>query len=39
VSEAKDDLPGVIARLTDDEPLDRRTRAGLVGRLAVLLAS
>jgi len=32
------DLPGVVARLTDDEPLDRRTRAGLVGRLAVLLA-
>jgi len=32
-----DGLPGVIARLTDDEPLDRRTRAGLVGRLAVLL--
>ena len=31
-------MPGVIARLTDDEPLDRRTRAGLVGRLAVLLA-
>ena len=35
----KQDLPGVIARLTDDEPLDRRTRAGLVGRLAVLLAA
>jgi hypothetical protein len=35
----RDDLPGVIARLTDDEPLDRRTRAGLVGRLAVLLAA
>jgi hypothetical protein len=31
-------LPGVVARLTDDEPLDARTRAGLVGRLAVLLA-
>ncbi len=33
------DLPGVVARLTDDEPLDRRARAGLVGRLAVLLAT
>jgi hypothetical protein len=33
-----DDLSGVLARLTDDEPLDRRARAGLVGRLAVLLA-
>ncbi len=33
-----DDLRQVVARLTDDEPLDRRTRAGLVGRLAVLLA-
>ena len=33
-----DSLPGVVARLTDDEPLDRRTRAGLVARLAVLLA-
>jgi hypothetical protein len=32
-----DDLGAVVARLTDDEPLDRRTRAGLVGRLAVLL--
>ena len=31
-------LTGVVARLTDDEPLDRRTRAGLVGRLAVHLA-
>src|SRR5437763_10565326 len=34
-----DDLSGVVARLTDDEPLDRRARAGLVGRLAVLLAT
>jgi hypothetical protein len=34
-----DSLPGVVARLTDDEPLDRRTRAGLVGRLAVLMAT
>jgi hypothetical protein len=34
-----DDLAGVVARLADDEPLDRRTRAGLVGRLAVLLAT
>lgn len=33
------DLPGVVARLTGDEPLDRRARAGLVGRLAVLLAT
>jgi hypothetical protein len=33
-----DDVSGVVARLTDDEPLDRRTRAALVGRLAVLLA-
>ena len=32
-----DSLPGIVARLTNDEPLDRRTRAGLVGRLAVLL--
>jgi hypothetical protein len=31
-------LPGIVARLTDDEPLDRRTRAGLIGRLALLLA-
>jgi hypothetical protein len=31
-------LPAVVARLADDEPLDRRARAGLVGRLAVLLA-
>jgi hypothetical protein len=30
-------LHGIVARLTDDEPLDRRTRAGLVGRLAVQL--
>lgn len=35
----RDSVPAVVARLTDDEPLDRRTRAGLVGRLAVLLAS
>src|SRR3954452_10444143 len=34
-----EDLTSVVARLTDDEPLDRRTRAGLVGRLAVLMAS
>jgi hypothetical protein len=34
-----DELATVVARLTDDEPLDRRTRAGLVGRLAVLVAS
>jgi hypothetical protein len=34
-----DDVSGVVARLTSDEPLDRRTRAGLVGRLAVLLAA
>ena len=33
----RDDLAGVVARLADDEPLDRRTRAGLVGRLALLL--
>jgi hypothetical protein len=33
-----DDLGRIVARLTDDEPLDRRTRAGLVGRLAVLMA-
>lgn len=30
-------LPGIVARLTGDEPLDHRTRAGLVGRLAVQL--
>ncbi|MDQ1703734.1 MAG: hypothetical protein QOF18_100 [Frankiaceae bacterium] len=35
----RDDLTKVVARLTDDEPLDRRTRAGLVGRLAVLVAA
>jgi hypothetical protein len=35
---SRDDVSGVVARLTNDEPLDRRTRAGLVGRLAVLLA-
>jgi hypothetical protein len=34
----RDSVSVVVARLTDDEPLDRRTRAGLVGRLAVLLA-
>ena len=34
----RDELPAVVARLADDEPLDRRTRAGLVGRLGVLLA-
>ena len=33
-----DDLPAVLARLTHHEPLDRRTRAGLVGRLALLLS-
>jgi uncharacterized membrane protein YoaK (UPF0700 family) len=33
-----DDLREVVARLSGDEPLDRRTRAGLVGRLAVLLS-
>ena len=37
-SREADDLPGVVARLADDEPLDRRTRAGLVGRLGVLMA-
>ena len=34
-----DDLGKVVARLTDDEALDRRTRAGLVGRLAAQLAT
>jgi hypothetical protein len=34
-----DDLSSVVARLTNDEALDRRTRAGLVGRLAVLMAT
>ena len=38
ISDGADDLSKVVARLTDDEPLDRRTRAGLVGRLAVLVA-
>jgi hypothetical protein len=33
----RESLPSIVARLTDDEPLDRRARAGLVGRLAVLL--
>jgi hypothetical protein len=37
-SEPQDSLHGVLARLTDDEPLDHRTRAGLVGRLALHLA-
>ena len=37
VESPDDGLPGIVARLTADEPLDRRTRAGLVGRLAVLL--
>src|SRR3954447_8391929 len=34
----KGDLTAVVARLAADEPLDRGTRAGLVGRLAVLMA-
>src|SRR3954447_4894647 len=38
LSNEPEDLTGVVARLADDEPLDRRTRAGLVGRLGVLLA-
>jgi hypothetical protein len=33
------DLKAVVARLADDEPLDRRTRAGLLGRLGVLFAA
>src|SRR3954471_14243458 len=33
------DVHAVVARLTNDEPLDRRTRAGLVGRLAVIMAT
>jgi hypothetical protein len=37
-SKEPQDLPGIVARLADDEPLDRRTRAGLVGRLGVLMA-
>jgi hypothetical protein len=35
--EPADDIRQVVARLTDDEPLDRRTRARLVARLARLL--
>src|SRR3954452_20203282 len=38
LSNEPEDLTGVVARLADDEPLDRRTRAGLVGRLGLLLA-
>lgn len=38
-ADGADDLARVVARLADDEPLDRRTRAGLVGRLAVLMSS
>ena len=38
-ADKREDLTSVVARLADDEPLDRRTRAGLVGRLAVLMAS
>ena len=34
---SRDDLGKVVARLTDDAPMDRRTRAGLLGRLALLL--
>lgn len=34
-----DDLGAVVARLADDEPLERRARASLVGRLAVLLTT
>jgi hypothetical protein len=33
----RDDLGKVVARLTDDAPMDRRTRAGLLGRLAMLM--
>lgn len=32
-----DDLTAVVAKLATDEPLDRRARAGLVGRLAMLI--
>jgi hypothetical protein len=35
---SRDDLGGVVARLTDDAPMDRRTRAGLLGRLTVHMA-
>jgi hypothetical protein len=35
--QSRDDLGKVVARLTDDAPMDRRTRAGLLGRLALLL--
>ena len=34
-----DDIGKVVARLTDDEPLDRRTRARLVARLSRLLVT
>jgi hypothetical protein len=34
---SRDDLGKVVARLTDDAPMDRRTRAGLLGRLAMLM--
>ena len=35
---AGEGVTGVVARLAADEPIDRRTRAGLLGRLAVLIA-
>jgi hypothetical protein len=35
--EGDGDIRADVARLTDDEPLDRRTRAHLVARLARLL--
>lgn len=37
--EEGDELPTIVARLAHHEPLDRRIRAGLVGRLAVLVAA
>jgi hypothetical protein len=33
------DVAAVVARLSDSEPIDRRTRASLLGRLAVLMAT
>ncbi len=34
----RSELPALVARITRDEPMDTRARAGLIGRLAALLA-
>jgi len=35
---SRDDLGQVVARLTHHDPMDRRTRPGLLGRLTILMA-